>query len=378
MSLREFFIEDRLERFRTEAPCNLGESGIRNINLSELARSLDLDLRDLGKLSLADSPNSGRMDLREEIASLYPNVSPEQVLITTGTGEALFLAFHTVLKEGDLVSLFWPSFQALYEVPKSIGAKIQRVDLLPRLLSGSSGLGRENIHSLFENNPQLIICNHPHNPTGMIAEDTDQTEILSQTGNFPNWILFDEHYRFLSKEEDIGWSGFGVSEKSLATGSITKCFGVMGLRIGWLVGPKDFLKEARSMKDYLTHTVSPISEFLTLELLKKRKILQARIKTNLDRNITLFENTWKDLPGISFFQAPKGGVVGFPKLVDGLDARKFADTLYEKAGVFVLPSDDFEINGYIRVGFGETPERFSLGLERWSKIGSEIMALLNK
>ncbi|TGK04110.1 aminotransferase class I/II-fold pyridoxal phosphate-dependent enzyme [Leptospira langatensis] len=378
MSLREFFIEDRLERFRTLAPCNLGESGIRNLTLAELADSLDLDLRELGKLSLADSPNSGRMDLREEIASLYPNVSPEEVLITTGTGEALFIAFHSLLKAEDIISLFWPSFQALYEVPRSIGARIQKVDLLPRLLSGSPGFGNENIRSLFANNPQLIICNHPHNPTGMIAEASDRTSILSQRRNFRSWILFDEHYRFLSEEEDLGWSGFGVSERSIATGSITKCFGVMGLRIGWLVGPKDFLLQARSMKDYLTHTVSPISEFLTLELLKKRKILQAQIKKNLERNIALFESTWRSLPGISFFHAPKGGVVGFPKLQEGLDARKFADILYEKAGVFVLPSDDFEVEGYIRVGFGETPERFSLGLERWSKIGSEIMALLNK
>ncbi|TGL59564.1 pyridoxal phosphate-dependent aminotransferase [Leptospira sarikeiensis] len=378
MDLREFFIEDRLEKFRTEAPCNLGESGIRNLTLKELSEYLRLDLRELGELSLADSPNSGRKDLREEISKLYKNISPDQVLVTTGTGEALFIAFHLLLQKGDLVSLFWPAFQALYEVPKSLGANLQKVDLLSRLESKQLGFGKKNLEFLFQNSPELIIFNHPHNPTGIIAEKEDQLELQRLAKNFSNWILFDEHYRFLSDEEDLGWSGIGISEKSISTGSITKCFGVMGLRIGWLIGPKDWIQKARSMKDYLTHTVSPISEFLTLKLLQNRKELQAKIRNSLRKNIDSFSEKATSLFGIESFQPPRGGVVGFAKLQAGLDSRKFSDLLYEKAGIFVLPSADFETEGYIRLGFGETEERFRLGLERWSNSGSELIALLNK
>lgn len=380
MDLREFFIEDRLEKFRTEASCNLGESGIRNLDLGQLSEYLDLDLRELGKISLADSPNSGRKDLREEISKLYNNVSPDQVLVTTGTGEALFITFHLLLQKQDTISLFWPAFQALYEVPRSLGANLQKVNLLPRLGSEKLGFGKENLNNLFQNSPNLIIFNHPHNPTGIIAEEEDKKEIQSLVGKFPNWILFDEHYRFLSEEEDLGWSGFGICENSISTGSITKCFGVMGLRIGWLIGPKHWIQKARSMKDYLTHTVSPISEFLTLKLLQNRKTLQSKIKETLRGNILTFSHATNagTLPGIVSFKEPRGGVVGFAKLQEGLGSRKFADLLYEKAGVFVLPSADFETEGYIRLGFGETEERFRLGLERWSSLGSEMIALLNK
>ncbi|TGM98777.1 aminotransferase class I/II-fold pyridoxal phosphate-dependent enzyme [Leptospira dzoumogneensis] len=379
MGLREFFIEDRLEKFRTEAPCNLGESGIRNLDLSTLSDYLNLDLRELGKLSLADSPNSGRKDLREEISKLYNNVSPDQVLVTTGTGEALFIAFNLLIQKQGITSLFWPAFQALYEVPRSLGANLQKVDLLPRLESKEFGFGKENLNKLFQNSPNLIIFNHPHNPTGIIAEEEDKKELQRLAGNFSNWILFDEHYRFLSEEDDLGWSGIGICENSISTGSITKCFGVMGLRIGWLVGPKDWIQKARSMKDYLTHTVSPISEFLTLKLLQNRKLLQSKIRESLRENIRTFAHASKNkLPGIESFKEPRGGVVGFAKLHPGLDSRKFADLLYEKAGVFVLPSADFETEGYIRLGFGETEKRFRLGLARWSSLGSELIALLNK
>ncbi|MGJ4747246.1 aminotransferase class I/II-fold pyridoxal phosphate-dependent enzyme [Leptospira sp. SA-E8] len=380
MGLREFFIEDRLEKFRTEAPCNLGESGIRNLDLGQLSEYLDLDLRELGKLSLADSPNSGRKDLREEIAKLYNNVSPDQVLVTTGTGEALFIAFHLLLEKGNTTSLFWPAFQALYEVPRSLGGNLQKVDLLSRLESEELGFGKENLNKLFQNSPKLIVFNHPHNPTGIIAEEEDKKEIQKLASNFSNWILFDEHYRFLSEEEDLGWSGVGICENSISTGSITKCFGVMGLRIGWLIGPKEWIGQARSMKDYLTHTVSPISEFLTLKLLQNRKILQSKIRETLRGNVRTFAHAAASnkLPGIINFKEPRGGVVGFAKLQPGLDSKKFADLLYEKAGVFVLPSADFETEGYIRLGFGETEERFRLGLDRWSNLGSEQIALLNK
>ncbi|EPG67193.1 pyridoxal phosphate-dependent aminotransferase [Leptospira wolffii] len=378
MSLREFFIEDRLERFRTEAPCNLGESGIRNFKLSEFAEILGLDLRDLGEISLSDSPNRGGRELREEISSLYSGVSPDQVLLTTGTGEALFIAFHLLLQKGDKVSLFWPAFQGLYEVPISLGAEILKVDVLSRLESQKSGFGEECLRLMFSPGLRLAICNHPHNPTGVVATEKDQSLILKSLSDFSGWTLFDEHYRFLSDKEDIGWSGACLGERAIATGSITKCFGVMGLRIGWLVGPEDWIQKARSMKDYLTHTVSPISEYLTLQLLRKRKPLQERIRKDLISNIRFFSEYWKELPGLEFFRAPEGGVVGFPKLQRGLDSRKFSDLLYEKAGVFVLPSADFETEGYLRIGFGETPDRFRAGLERWSRLGSETIALLNK
>ncbi|TGK13827.1 pyridoxal phosphate-dependent aminotransferase [Leptospira fletcheri] len=377
--LRDFFIEDRLERFRTSASCNLGESGIRNRDLSELSSYLGLDLRELGGLSLADSPNSGRPDLREEIAALYPGASADQVLVTTGTGEALFLAFCLLLEKGDPVSLFWPAFQALYEVPLFLGARLNPVSLLDRMEEEEFGFGERNLRNLFEEKPKLVVLNHPHNPSGISTTKGDREVLQKLPQEFPEtWLLFDEHYRFLDGDSELGWSGFGLSERSVATGSVTKCFGVMGLRIGWLVGPKDFIGKARSMKDYLTHTVSPISEFLTLALLRKRNGMQASIRRNLETNITLFSRSVSDLDGIDFFRRPEGGIVGFPKLDPRLSSGLYADLLWNQAGIFVLPGSDFETEGYIRVGFGETQERFREGLERWKALGSETIARLYK
>lgn len=316
---------------------------------------LGIDLPELSSLSLADSPNRGRLDLREEIASLYDNVHPDEVLVTTGTGEALFILFHVLLKKDDLVSLFWPAFQALYEIPRMLGAKIQKVPVGSAL----------DVRGLFANDPSLAIINHPHNPTGIGLPEGEIDELKQVAKNFRGHILFDEHYRFLDYTNDLSFSGAKLNENTFATGSVTKCFGVMGLKTGWMIGRKHIIDRARSFKDYLSHAVSPVSEFLTLKILQNRKKLILPIKENVKTNIGYFRLKLPLLKSISGFQEMQGGVVGFPKLQDRLSSEKFCDELHSNCGVFVLPGINFEEEGYIRIGFGEDPKKFREGIDRW-------------
>ncbi len=352
---REFFIEDRLEKYRLTTSCNLGESGLRNFTVKELLDRLNLDIHCLNKISLADSPNNGREDLRYEIASLYENISPDQVLITTGTSEALYILFHLLIEKEDRVSLLIPAFQALYEIPLTLGAKIKEVEVNESL----------PIHQLFDEKIKLAIVNHPLNPTGIGLRESEIKTLKDSLSKFSGYTLFDEHYRFLDYTNDLSFSGAGLNEKCFATGSITKCFGVTGLRIGWLVGDKRLLEKARSFKDYLTHTVNPISEFLALEILRSRKQFVKPIKDSILENINTFAIAAKNLPGIEKFRAPDGGLVSFAKLATGISSETYADLLLKQCDIFVLPGSNFEREGFIRIGFGETTERFRAGIERW-------------
>ncbi len=352
---REFLIEDRLEKYRLNVSCNLGESGLRNFTLGEILNQLEIPFDKITQISLADSPNNGREDLRTEIANLYENISPEQVLITTGTSEALFILFQLLLEKGDVVSLFTPAFQALYEIPIQLGSNIQEIEVNYSL----------SVQKLFSGNTKLTIINHPHNPTG-IGLGNSEIEILKNLiSNFRGYTLFDEHYRFLDYKNELSFSGAGLNERVFATGSITKCFGVTGLRIGWLVGDVKTINKARSFKDYLTHTVNPISEFLALEILRNRKKIIDPIKKSILENIDFFSANTPYLPGIESFRKPDGGLVCFVKLLNGILSEHYADKLLESCDIFVLPAVNFEREGFIRIGFGETPERFKAGIERW-------------
>ena len=352
---RDFFIEERLEKYRLSVSCNLGESGLRNFTLGEILNQLKISNEELGKISLADSPNNGREDLRIEIANLYENISPDQVLITTGTSEALYVLFHLLLEKGDIVSLFTPAFQALYEIPIQLGTKVKEVEVRNFL----------PIQDLFSQDVKLAILNHPHNRTGIGIKEDEIKTLKDSITSFSGYTLFDEHYRFLDYHNDLSFSGAGLNGKTFATGSITKCFGVTGLRIGWLIGDKDILSKARSFKDYLTHTVNPISEFLALELLRNRKEFVTPIKKAIQECIHYFSENVKHLPGLDSFRPPDGGLVSFVKLKEGILSEKYADELLIQCDIFVLPGANFEREGFIRIGFGETPERFKAGIERW-------------
>ncbi|MBM9578674.1 aminotransferase class I/II-fold pyridoxal phosphate-dependent enzyme [Leptospira sp. 201903070] len=369
MEPREFWIEERLEKFRKTAGCNLGESGIRNLSFGELLQRLGIGLEELESISLEDAPNRGDLELREEVAKLYPGIPADQVLITTGTGEALYILFHLLCKKDASVSYFEPAFQALYEIPRMIGADLRPVSLLNSLRKNpNSFLSSDSILELFSKNADLAIFNHPQNPSGLSLDPNGIKTIQEAALNFPGWILFDEHYRFLDFKNSLSWSGAGLNKRTVSTGSITKCFGVMGLRIGWMIGPRELLEKARSFKDYLTHTVSPISEFLTIQILKNRMRLCEPIKEFLIENIQYFESNWKNLPGLNGFIPPGGGVVSFVPLKEGLLSSQYADALIDQCDVFVLPGRDFETEGWIRIGFGENPERFRAGIDRWKKL----------
>ncbi|TGL58092.1 aminotransferase class I/II-fold pyridoxal phosphate-dependent enzyme [Leptospira ognonensis] len=357
MEPRQFFIEERLELYRNHCQCNLGESGYHAFTLGEVMDLAQVTVEDLREIPLYDSPNQGREDLRAEIASLYPGVSANEVLISTGTSEAIYLLFHLLLEEHSRVALYVPAFQALYEIPKMLGATIIPVPINASLQA----------QDWMKVDADLFVINHPHNPTGLDFAPEEQTKLIEllKTKNKP--VLFDEHYRFLDRKNELGWSGVSPKERFFGTGSFTKCFGVTGLRVGWLIADETTIARARSFKDYLTHTVSPISELLALKLMQNRKQFLQKIRTEVENNILYFQSRLSELKDILSLNEIHGGLVSFLKLREGLTSESYADQLFQKTGVFVLPGKNFEREGFLRIGYGESHEKFKWGINEWIK-----------
>ncbi|TGL75511.1 pyridoxal phosphate-dependent aminotransferase [Leptospira jelokensis] len=355
MEPREFFIEDRLERYRLNAFCNMGESGLSHFTLEEVLSLACLTWKDLSPIPMYDAPNQGSFELRSAIANLYPGVSKEEVLVTTGTGEALYLAFHLLVKPKTKLALIWPAFQALYEIPKMLGGEVIPVSYEKAFFANTW----EKVQA------DLYVINHPHNPTGQTFPLGEWDKLLTFFRSQKKTVLFDEHYRFLPKGGGLGITGVNPGDQFYGTGSFTKCFGVTGLRVGWLIADKDFIQRARSFKDYLTHTVNPISERIALGLLTEKESFLPEIQKRVQKNIDAFTSVWQKLPKSQSFTPPSGGLVGWLQLEPGISSEGYADKLYLKTGVFVLPGSNFEMEGYIRIGFGAKEGVFLEGLTRW-------------
>lgn len=371
--LRSFLMEDQLENHRFDAAYNMGESGARHRTVLELVTGAGLSPEEASAaflgLSLRDSPNWGRADLRDAVAALHPGAARENVLITTGTSEALLLLFRQLAPRK--VALAVPAFQLLYEIPMALDAAIVGLpvewDDAGKPFVDAARWGSV----LAAQKPDVVILNNPHNPSGLILSAAAVGTVRAYVDSSGGRLVCDEHYRFLSSDVDVlGPTNFRPDGRTWVTGSFTKCLGTPGLRVGWCVGPHATLAEMQSEKNYTTHTVNPVSEWLAITLLMNLNapaFQSARAEWKANRR-TLADALAKsgELVGWS----PEGGLVtsiGF-RSVRTREAFLVLQKRLLAAGVFCLPLESMEF-GTVFGGDGTSPlaqghgVRLGLGVE---------------
>jgi aspartate/methionine/tyrosine aminotransferase len=372
--LRSFFMEDYLERSRFTARYNLGESGARPRTVGELLtgsgvshlQAMDTFL----STSLRDSPNWGRADLRDLVAAMHPGATRDNVLITTGTSEALLLLFRQLKPRK--VALAWPSFQLLYELPMQQGAEIVRLPVRWDSRGVPSVDADEWLSHLERESPDVVVINNPHNPSGLVLEPALLERVLRWTEKSGATLVGDEHYRFLSSESAVlGDTVHRPGARTFVTGSFIKCLGSPGLRIGWCVGDTAMLSRMQNEKNYTTHTVNPLSEWISYEVLKdlgSPALSQAREEWKQNRRILAsFLERSQGVYGV----APAGGLVTCIGVRGAASPKEFEAKLkaLDEAGVFILPlssmehgdpsgSHPLERGHGFRLGLGMSPERF--------------------
>ena len=262
--LSEFLMEDLLEEHRFSARFNAGESGHRAQSLGSLLTGLQPDfnfnLQDaLSEVMLSDAPNMGQEQLRSLVAQLHPGASPENVLITTGTSEALLLLLRQLRPRK--LALIAPAFQLLSEIPCSLGAEILPLPVRWNALGHPEAPIDAWVNAIQANKPDVFIFNHPHNPSGLLLSQQHIEMLLAASASVNCVVIGDEHYRFLSRPvPEPGPTLYARGR--FVTGSFIKCAGTPGLRIGWCVGDAQVLQAMQSEKNYLTHTVNPISQLI--------------------------------------------------------------------------------------------------------------------
>jgi aspartate/methionine/tyrosine aminotransferase len=396
--LKTFFMEDFLENNRFQAQFNLGESGGRARTVQEILSLSDLSTEEGTKkffsLTLCDSPNRGRNDLRQLIANFHPGASIDNVLVTTGTSEALFLLFRNLRPKK--VALALPAFQLLYELPLAMDAEI--VPLPVRFdQNGAPWIDEQEwLEIIATSKPECLLINNPHNPSGLIFNSEFLQQIKQTAKRVDCKIIADEHYRFLSSPyEVLAPTLYQNDGTTFVTGSFIKCFGTPGLRIGWCIGPKEALDAMQNEKNYTTHTVNPISEWIGFEVLKNtQSFLFQEVKKEWIQNkqiLTHFLQHSKTLYGI----APNGGLVsclGFQNATS-LEETNYLINKFSLEGIFVLPLSSMEFGNYsfqqhehyqnkklsglnkglgFRLGLGCKPKQFADALHKMECILTQI------
>jgi len=358
----DFALERFFARWEFAVRHLLCASDVEGYPMAELLALADPETHGLWEdLRLGYTESTGHPLLRAEIASLYDGLAADDVLVFAGAEEAIFCLSNVLLESGDHAVVTWPAYQSLYEVGRAAGTDVtlhelreeERWDLDPERLIGA-----------LRPETRLVVVNAPHNPTGMLPTHEQWTRLTGELAERGIHLLSDEVYRFLELDPaDRLTAGADALERGISLGVMSKSFAMAGLRIGWLASrDRDLLARCAAFKDYTTICSSAPSEILALIGLRARDTVLARSRTIITGNLALLDRFFADHADRFAWVRPRGGSIGFPRLLGDEPVDAFAGRLVEAEGVLLLPGSQFGHPGnHFRIGFGREDLPAALG-----------------
>ncbi len=356
MRIAEFELERYFARWEFAVKHLLCASDVQGFPMAELLGLADDETRALWDgLQLGYTESTGHPLLRREIAGLYDDISPDDVLVFAGAEEAIFCLVTVMLGPGDHAIVTWPGYQSLYEVARAAGAEVTLHELRE---ADDWALDVKRLRAAIRPETRLIVVNAPHNPTGMLPTNVEWqalTELCAEAGVH---LLADEVYRFLEFDPaDRVTAGADALDRGVSVGVLSKSFAMAGLRIGWLASrDRELLARAAAFKDYTTICSSAPAEILGIIALRARQAVLARTHAIVGANLPLLDRFFAERSAAFSWIRPRAGSVAFPRLtIPGVSIDRFAADLVESEGVLLLPGSRFGFPGdHFRIGFGRT------------------------
>ena len=339
--------------------CASDVEGWRMADLLELAD--EETARRWADLRLGYTEAPGHPLLRAEIATLYETVEPDDVLVFAGAEEAIFCLSNVLLGPGDHAVVTWPGYQSLYEVGRAAGADVSLHELHE---ADGWALDPERLIESLQVNTRLVVVNSPHNPTGMLPTAAEWSRLTRELADRGIHLLSDEVYRFLEVDDaDRLTAGADIGRIGISLGVMSKSFAMAGLRIGWLATrDRDLLARCAAFKDYTTICSSAPAEILAVIGLRARDAVLERSRRIVASNLVLLDEFFSARDDRLRWVRPRGGSIGFPRLLDDEPIDELAARLVEAEGVLLLPGSQFGFGGnHFRIGFGREDLPVALG-----------------
>ncbi len=361
MKIEQFRMERMQSTWENVVDYNLSESGVHPLKLEEFVAKEELE--EIVRIGLGYSQTNGTPELRQQIAGLYPGVSTEQILTTAGSSEANFLLMWSLIEPKDEVVFMMPNYMQMWGLVRGFGANLK-----PFWLRESLGWAPDldELSRLVTKKTKLIILTNPNNPTGAVLSEEAMEMIIRLADRAGAWIIADEVYQGAEREGKPTPSFFGRYDRVVAVNGLSKAYGLPGVRIGWIVGPEEFVKKTWPYHDYTTISPSVISDRLARIALtpKNRARILARTQRILKENFPILKNWLEKQAGLFEFVPPKAGAIAFARYNLNINSVKLADRLIREKSVLIVPGEHFEMGHYLRFGYGGEPDYLKSGLAR--------------
>ena len=366
MFIEPFEVEIWMNEWETRCTYNLAETCVASITINELLALSGRDEADLYellsmKLTYGDIEGSDR--LRAAISKLYANTSIADITITHGTIAANMLVHKGLVERGDHVVSIIPTYQQHYSIPRSIEANVATLSL-----EASDGFlpDLDRLRSMVTLETKLIALTNPNNPTGALIERPMLEAIAEVADSAGAYLLCDEVYRGTGQVGDgMVPSIVDIYHRGISTAGMSKVFSLAGLRVGWVVAPKELTEKIMIHRDYDTISVGMINDHFAAIALENASKVLARSQAITRENLAILDRWITNEPRVDWVK-PRAGTTAMLKLDIPINSREFCIDLLEKTGVMLTPGDAFDMEGYVRIGYANEREILEAGLSEMS------------
>ena len=369
MKFEEFELERNQSLFEHEVDYNLSESGLHPLPLKSILT--EDEQQELLETELIYGYTTGTPILREKIADLYTGADFDNVLATSGSAEANFVAVMTLLEPGDELIYMVPNYLQIRGIARSFGITVKELPLREEL---GWQWDMKELESMISSKTKMIGVCHPNNPTGSIVSKENMGKIIDIASGNDCWILSDEVYRGAELNGIESPSFYGNYEKTIVNAGLSKAYRLPGLRIGWTVGPKDYIKKAWAFHDYTSISIAYHSDWVASRILdtKRRKKILDGTKQHLNQNMnTLVE--WIDTcNGKLSLSPPQAGAIAFVRIKMDIPSQDLTYHIRDKFSVLLTAGKWFGLEGFLRFGYGPPNEYL---LEALDRIGQSLEAV---
>jgi len=326
---------------------NLTESSVRDRSLADLGI-------EVGDMLLYYGAHYGNDTFRELIAAQSGGagggVGRDDVLVTAGAAQALFIIATSLLDKGDHLVVIRPNYATNIETPRAIEADISYLDLT---FEEGFRIDPEKLMALVTPRTKYVSITLPHNPTGVTMSDTDLRSIVGRVEAAGCRLLVDETYREMTFGDPLPVAAT-LSDRAISVSSLSKTYGIPGIRSGWLVcRDGELMATFLAAKEQIGICGSVVDEEIAARAFAQRDTWLPQINAFIRRQFEVV-SSWMASEELMEWVEPRGGCVCFPRIKPDVpvDVDEFYRVLNDRHGAYVGPGHWFEQSRrHMRVGY---------------------------
>jgi aspartate/methionine/tyrosine aminotransferase len=375
MQFQNFELEHYQSLYEHSVEYNLADSSVQCTNVRELLRETGADpLLDTG---LFYPHVNGTPLLRQRIAALYPAASERNVLVTVGAAQANSMVCSTLLAPGDEVIVISPGYRQVWGMAKNLGCTVKELQLRPE---DDWRPDLDQLQSLAGSKTKLIAVVNPNNPTGAIFTRDEMRRIVSICEKAGAWLHADEVYRGTELAGGETPSFWGQYDKLVCTNSVSKAYGLAGLRIGWAVASPEMIESLWRRHEYAVIAAAAPSMKLAEIALEdgKRKWLLERQKGLSRAGHEIVAQWAQEQKGAFSVNKASATSIAFVRYHFDMPSFELAEHLRKRASVLTAPGVFLGTENHLRITVGYEQEKVQAALGRISTAVAELSATVSK